>query len=504
MESHVERRERSLLSSLGQATRLPAGQVFQELRQPFQLSLPVSQRRLVLIALDLLAVNAALVVGLWLSSGQSLSWSLLLQHTWRFVLASALWMPLGFTFDVYTLGVASRFTTSARAVLQAGFAAWAITSVFLYPAFGTGLSLAASATYLGSTLVLLLAARGLFVLVLVRPMFNRRTLIIGAGRAGREIALAIMEHENGAHKVVGFVDDDHRKLDHIIATHKNGSSASVLRVLGPRGTLPELISRHRITTLVLAVTDRIDGTLLQTLMDCLESGVEIVPMPLLYEQLTGRVPIEHVGENWYVAMPIDHSGIRSTRQVVNRVFDVVSAGVGMIFLLAALPVIAAAIYLDCPGPIFYKQRRVGKGGRTFWVYKFRSMVPDAENGKALWAKKDDPRITRVGAILRKTHVDEFPQFINILKGQMSAVGPRPERPEFVEELAASIPFYRVRHAVKPGMAGWGLVKQGYGDSEEDALLKLQYDLYYIKHQSLWLDIVILLKTVVDTIGLRGR
>jgi exopolysaccharide biosynthesis polyprenyl glycosylphosphotransferase len=480
------------------------GQVFQELGQPLQLSLPVSERRLVLMALDLLAVNTALVAGLWLSSGQSLSWSLLLPHAWRFVLASALWLPLGFTFDVYALGIASRFTTSARAVLRAGFAAWAITWVILYPAFWTGLPLAASAAYLGSTLLLLVAGRGLYVLVLVRPMFNRRALIIGAGRAGREIAHAVLEHENGAYQVAGFVDDDHLKLDHIISTHKNGNSATVLRVLGPRGTLPELIARHRITTLILAVTDRIDGALLQMLMDCLESGVEIVPMPLLYEQLTGRVPIEHVGDNWYVSMPIDHPGTRATRLVVNRVFDVLSAGVGMLFLLAALPVIAAAIYLDCPGPIFYRQKRVGKGGRPFWVYKFRSMVPDAENGKAVWAQKNDPRVTRVGALLRKTHIDEFPQFLNILKGQMSAVGPRPERPEFVEELAASIPFYRVRHAVKPGMAGWGLVKQGYGDSEEDALLKLQYDLYYIKHKSLWLDIIILLKTVVDTIGLRGR
>ncbi|MDH4138598.1 MAG: sugar transferase, partial [Anaerolineae bacterium] len=142
--------------------------------------------------------------------------------------------------------------------------------------------------------------------------------------------------------------------------------------------------------------------------------------------------------------------------------------------------------------------------RGFRVYKFRSMVPDAEKDKAVWAQENDRRVTRVGRLLRRAHVDEFPQFINILKGEMSAVGPRPERPDFVEELAREIPFYRVRHAVKPGMAGWGLVKQGYGASKEDALLKLQYDLYYIKHQSLWLDAVILLKTIVDTLTFRGR
>ncbi|MCW1300582.1 MAG: sugar transferase [Candidatus Parvarchaeota archaeon] len=146
---------------------------------------------------------------------------------------------------------------------------------------------------------------------------------------------------------------------------------------------------------------------------------------------------------------------------------------------------------------------MGQGGRIFRAYKFRTMVPDAEKNGAVWAQKNDPRVTRVGRILRKTHIDEFPQFINILKGEMSAVGPRPERPEFVEELAREIPFYSVGHAVKPGMAGWALVKYGYASSKEDTVIKLQYDLYYIKHWSFWLDLVILLKTVLEMLTMRG-
>ena len=184
--------------------------------------------------------------------------------------------------------------------------------------------------------------------------------------------------------------------------------------------------------------------------------------------------------------------------------DLILASLGMLVLAVLFPLIALAIYLDSPGPIFYTQERVGKGGRVFRIYKFRSMVPDAEKGRAVWAQENDPRVTRVGRILRRTHLDEFPQFWNILKGEMSAVGPRPERPEFVEELAREIPFYRVRHAVKPGMAGWALVKYGYASSKEDALIRLQYDLYYIKHWSPWLDLVILCKTVVDTLTFRGR
>ncbi|RLA82151.1 MAG: hypothetical protein DRG31_07810 [Deltaproteobacteria bacterium] len=214
--------------------------------------------------------------------------------------------------------------------------------------------------------------------------------------------------------------------------------------------------------------------------------------------------MQFVGNSWYVAMPLDHPLTKPLNQAIKRIFDVVAASLGLAFLLPLFPIIAFAIYLDSPGPIFYTQLRVGRGGRLFRLYKFRSMVPDAEKEKPVWAREGDPRVTRVGRILRRTHLDEFPQLINILKGDMSAVGPRPERPEFVEELSKEIPFFRVRHAVKPGMAGWGLVKYGYASSKEDSLYKLQYDLYYIKHWSLWLDVVILLKTVIDTITFRGR
>ncbi|MEA3349400.1 MAG: sugar transferase, partial [Chloroflexota bacterium] len=246
------------------------------------------------------------------------------------------------------------------------------------------------------------------------------------------------------------------------------------------------------------------GNLLQVLTDSLQQGIEILPMPVLYEQLTGKVPVEHIGDHWSVSMPIEHPGTRAFSHFSKRIFDIIWASLGLIFLAATFPILAAAIYLDSPGPIFYTQERVGRHGRIYQVYKFRSMIPDAERGKAIWAKFGDERVTRVGRILRKMHLDEFPQFINILKGEMSVVGPRPERPEFVEELTQEIPFYKVRLAVKPGMAGWGLVNQGYGASIEDALVKLQYDLYYIKHQSLWLDLVILGRTFLDAFSFGGR
>ena len=189
---------------------------------------------------------------------------------------------------------------------------------------------------------------------------------------------------------------------------------------------------------------------------------------------------------------------------LKRAVDIILASIGLLFLFPFTALIGLAIYIDSPGPIFYDQERIGLGGRRFMLWKFRSMRVNAENGKAVWAQKNDSRVTRVGRILRKTHVDEFPQFWNVLKGQMSVVGPRPERPEFVAELEKVIPLYRLRHTVKPGMAGWGLVCQGYGGSDADAWLKLEYDLYYIKHQSSFFDVVILLKTVIDTVAFRGR
>ena len=488
------------------------------IRRPFslfRLPLRVSERRLLLMALDLLAVNGALFLALAVTSEQGFGGALASLHPLGLLLLSLLWLALAQALDAYDLRVASRFSSAAPAVSKAGLlAALIFALVEFFWGTDTPLRGLALSPFPLLAIVLLLAGRGLYVLALFQPRFRRPTLIVGAGWAGRAIAQALAEHGGSVYQVVGFVDDDPAKLGKGAGEQGSGGATensplplgtpAPLLVLGDRHTLLQLIAEHRVTTLVLAITHEIHGELLQTLMAALEKGVEIIPMPVLYGQLTGRVPVEHVGDNWYVAMPLDHLGTSSWWPIVKRVMDVLLASLGLLFLALALPVIAAAIALDSPGPIFYTQERVGKGGRVFRLYKFRSMVPDAERGEAVWAQEDDPRVTRVGRILRKTHVDEFPQFLNILKGDMSAVGPRPERPELVEKLAAEIPFYRVRHAVRPGMAGWGLVKEGYGASQEESLLKLQCDLYYIKHQSLWFDLEILLKTIVDTVSLRGR
>lgn len=187
------------------------------------------------------------------------------------------------------------------------------------------------------------------------------------------------------------------------------------------------------------------------------------------------------------------------------VMDLTFALCGLLLLLLILPVLALLIYLDSPGPIFYSQERMGYRGRKFHMHKFRSMRPDTEQaGCPVWTTNDDPRVTRVGRFLRATHLDELPQVFNILRGEMSLIGPRPERPEYVAELDKAHILYRYRTAVKPGLTGWSQVKYGYGDASEEELVKLQYDLYYIEHQSFIFDVLIILKTVVEVLLYRGK
>ncbi len=485
------------------------------------LGLHRTERRLFLLVVDLVAINTALLTyliargdhaGLGLPESTPLDLNLLWARPGWFLLLSAAWLLAAQAFDAYRLQTANRFASSAAAVLKSAIIVllFYVAVPYLTP------TLPPSRSYLivlfGTTIGLLLLVRSVYVLALGRSVFRRPTLIVGTGWAGQTIARELLQNDDGTHLIVGFIGDKKTppgtRLQ--IADTRDGKAGiapidqRALTVLGDSASLKDLVERHHIRTIVLAATDELDPELLRVLMDCLEFGAQIIPMSQLYERLTGRVPVEHVGDDWHLAMPLEHPGTGTLRPLAKRAFDLVSASVGLILLAPFVPLIALAIRIESRGPIFYTQRRVGKGGRVFKVFKFRSMRSGAEEDDAVWSQPGDARVTRVGAILRATHVDEFPQFLNILRGEMSAVGPRPERPEFLERLIADIPFYTVRHAVRPGMAGWALVNCGYGSSIDDALRKLQYDLYYIKHQSVSLDLVILLKTILHSLGLQGR
>jgi sugar transferase (PEP-CTERM system associated) len=221
-----------------------------------------------------------------------------------------------------------------------------------------------------------------------------------------------------------------------------------------------------------------------------------------YEEITGKLAIENINPSWFIFS----DGFRLTpfMHIHKRAFDLFFAALGLLMTMPILPLLALAIRLESPGPILFRQLRVGENEKTFLLYKFRSMRQDAESATgAVWAQVNDPRVTRLGKFLRKSRLDEIPQLFNVLKGDMSFVGPRPERPEFIEKLKERIPYYGSRHCVKPGVTGWAQVSYPYGASEADALEKLRYDLYYIKNYSPSLDFLIILETVKVVLGGKG-
>jgi exopolysaccharide biosynthesis polyprenyl glycosylphosphotransferase len=450
--------------------------------------------------MDLLLVNGAVLAALWLwtlrDPRRVFSPEFVLTQVHWFAILTALWLFLATLNSFYNLRLADYLRLSGLALVR-------ITALILLIYLGVyfvsprNMLPRLFILYFGMLSFSLVGLwRAGYVLLLSRAPFRRRALIVGAGWAGRTIAQAMRENLGLGYHLVGFVDDDPAKRGQVIAA---------LPVLGTCRDLATLVRVNGVAEVILAITHDVDGELLQTLMDCQEQGIAITPMPTLYEELTGRVPVEHIGDNWYIALPLNHAATGGFYPLLKRGMDIAVAMVGLLIFAILLPFIVLALYLDSPGPILYAQERVGRGGRPYRVLKLRTMIPETESdGQAVWAQPNDPRVTRVGRVLRWMHLDELPQFVNILKGEMSIVGPRPERPEFVADLEKRIPFYRARHAVKPGMAGWALINYGYAGSIEDALVRLQYDLYYIKHQSIWLDLFILIRTVWSMLTLKGR
>ncbi|MFQ5596229.1 MAG: sugar transferase [Anaerolineae bacterium] len=480
--------------SLPHETTRPIDRVAKRPAFPLQ----ISERRTLLIAVDLLLVNFSVLVALalwtWRSSDVMSTRFVLSQAHW-FILLTGLWLIVATITNLYDLGIAMDPMTSLHSLVWA-MGLSLLIYVFIYFASPRGALPRLFMLYFTVLAFASLTAwRLTYSLVFHRGAFQRRTLVVGAGWAGIAIAEAIRENLNAGYQLVGFIDDDPAKQRRVI----HG-----LPVLGSRDDMWELIDGRGVSDIILAITGEMHADLIHTLMTFQEHGVRVIPMAQLYEELTGRIAVEHVGSHWHIMLPLDHPGTGNIYPGLKRAFDVLVATAGLVVLAVMLPFIAVALYLDSPGPLFYTQERIGKGGKPFRILKLRSMVPDAEKNGAVWAEEDDPRVTRVGRFLRRASLDELPQLLNVLRGEMSIVGPRPERPIFANRLAEEIPIYRLRHAVKPGMAGWALIHYGYSSSVEDALVKLQYDLYYIKHQSIFLDVVILLRTFGRVLALAGR
>jgi sugar transferase (PEP-CTERM system associated) len=319
-----------------------------------------------------------------------------------------------------------------------------------------------------------------------------RILIFGAGPAAQLVARSI-SLANPLVRIVGFVPGPNES--------KTTVEANQLLV-GP-GSLRDRAAALGVDEIVVAVADRRGGAMpLRELLDCKIGGLQVSDLSTYFEKLLGQIRIDQLHAGWLIfGNGFNHS---IARAAAKRLFDIIWSAVLLILAAPILLITAACIVLESKGPVFYRQERVGQGGRSFAVLKFRSMRVDAEkNGAPRWAAAKDDRVTRVGSLIRRFRIDEFPQLLNVLKGEMSLVGPRPERPFFVEQLTADIPFYAVRHSVKPGVTGWAQVRYQYGASVEDSLQKLQYDLYYVKNHSLFLDVVVLFETVGVVLSGKG-
>ncbi len=335
--------------------------------------------------------------------------------------------------------------------------------------------------------------------VMRNPMLGDRLLIVGTDKLAVEVAHEAMLRRDLGYKVAGYISEDPKLVGTSIISHGNspdfGQTSFSREVLGAVDDLNRIVETEKIDRVVVALQDRRGHMPVDQLLKIrLQGQAAIEEGTALYEKLTGKISVEMLRPSWII---FSGGGKRSTVWgIIRRLFNLLMAAIGVVFSLPLAVFAAIAIKLDSPGPIFYTQERVGKNGRTFKIIKFRSMRQDAEKGGvAQWATERDPRITRIGNFLRKTRIDEIPQFINILRGDMSFVGPRAERPVFVEQLSEQIPFFAQRHLVEPGLTGWAQVNYGYGASVEDSMQKLQYDLYYIKNVSLLFDIWIMFKTI---------
>jgi sugar transferase (PEP-CTERM system associated) len=314
----------------------------------------------------------------------------------------------------------------------------------------------------------------------------KRVLIIGTGEdaAGVEKALATLGYPSMS--IVGFYP---------VNQGKEPNSVPADRVLPDTLPLSEVVTGLGVREVIVAVREQRGGVLpMRELIECRVSGVPITDLAGVYERVRGEVPIESLKASWLIyGQGFAQGGLRT---FVKRSFDVVVSAAMLLLTLPLMLVTALAIRLESAGPVIYRQERVGRGGRSFTCLKFRSMRADAEaDGTPRWAGANDDRVTRIGRFMRKTRIDELPQLINVLRGEMSFVGPRPERPGFVGELKKTIPYYDLRHSVKPGITGWAQVRYSYGATVEDARKKLQFDLYYVKNHSLFLDLLILVETV---------
>ena len=454
---------------------------------------------LLLIIGDLLSALLALVVSL-LIWGQGDTWLGLTIDFLReripvwFYFLPVLWMIL--LVDSYDI----RKTGNLRMTLRSlGIALLASLGIYLVIYFASEPD---SMPRVGVALFLILAAfftllwRLLYVRLFSSASKQKRALIIGAGRAGTALAEIVADQDPPPFNLIGLIDDD---------PQKSGVTIQGFPVLGSHADLADVIENYNITDLILSISKEMNSGMFQTILAAQENGMNLATMQDTYESLTNRIPISLLESDWVIRSFIERTPTSGLYRLSKKIMDFILSLVGMVVLGILYPIIAILIRLDSKGPVIFRQTRLGLRGKPYTIFKFRTMKDSQDMEKeAMVTTTNDPRVTRIGRFLRKAHLDELPQIANVLRGEMSFVGPRSERSELARVFQREVPFYRARMLVKPGITGWAQIHQAYAETVEETAIKLEYDLYYIENASFLMDISIILRTVTAVLGFKGR
>jgi exopolysaccharide biosynthesis polyprenyl glycosylphosphotransferase len=454
----------------------------------------VSERKILLRIMDALFVLGFLYV---IGASFHFDYFTVTKEEWMWSLVLAVYITFfGTVFELYDLKASSKLDTTFRNIVLT--VSLTVLLYLLTPVITPFLPVKRLQIvyFYIAIIAALFLWRWLYASFITSPRFNKRVIIIGEV-SNLETILKTFGTSDPSYKIVGFVNSEGQSEDRV--TYKGLTEYLPYE-------LPDVIVEEYISEVVVAIYDseNITSDIYSQLTMLLEKGFTIREYTQVYEEITKRVPVQYVGKDFYKYFPFSRSNQNQLYMFYHRLLDVCLALIGMTLGLCLLPLILMGNLIANRGPLFYKQERVGKRGATFDIVKFRTMIKNAETEGAQWADKNDDRVTGFGRFLRNSRIDEIPQFYNILKGEMSVIGPRPERSYFVKELSQIIPFYETRHTIKPGLSGWAQVNSRYGSSVEDSLEKLQYDLYYIKHRSLFLDINILVKTLATVLYYRGQ
>jgi len=454
----------------------------------------VSERKVLLRIFDVVSVLLSLyLVGIIFNfhyfniSATNFYWAIVLGIYLNFI---------GSVFEMYNLQVASnQFQVIKSIILTSSITVlvYLLTPIYT-PALPTN-RIQIVIFYI-AILLALFSWRMMYLRFFASNRFSKKVIIICDKEQLKELVFGL-ESADPHYRVLGFVNSDS-------ANTKTQENLKIKNI--DINNLELFVKSNSVSEVVVASqkTDGITVNLYNQLINLLENGYIIREYTQVYENLTQRIPVQYVSRDFYRYFPFSRSNQNHFYLIMVRLFEVVISLTGLLIGTLILPLILIGNFLGNRGKLFYSQERVGKNGKVFNIIKFRTMVKNAEKGGAVFATTNDSRVTKFGKILRKSRVDEFPQFINILRGDMAVIGPRPERPIFVNEIAEVMPFYETRHVIKPGLTGWAQVNYSYGETIDDSLIKLQYDLYYIKHRSLFLDVNIILKTLSTVLLYRGQ